>query len=187
MSDDAPPWLEVMRAITGLTETPGSDDNPKIMAMPRFIAYRFPEQSDYCDLYTGDDVAWCGLTAAFCMAVCDISGPFGKTDTDKWMWALSWSDDDNYTHIDKPKLGCVVVMERSGGGHVTFYEETDSNGNYRCRGGNQSDMVNVSSYDPDTVVALVWPKTQPTPPATPAQVDVTVTGDAKVTVNGELV
>ena len=48
-------------------------------------------------------------------------------------------------------------MEREGGGHVTFYESTDSNGNYRCRGGNQSDAVNVQSYDPDTVVALVWP------------------------------
>ena len=31
---DVPVWLSVMRGITGLTETPGSADNPKIEPTP---------------------------------------------------------------------------------------------------------------------------------------------------------
>src|SRR5262249_25541149 len=53
--------------------------------------------------------------------------------------------------------------EREGGGHVTFFEELDDDGDWRCRGGNQSDAVNVQSYDPDTVVAVVWPMDEPVP------------------------
>src|SRR5262245_44405783 len=164
MTDNAPKWLLVMRAITGLAEVPGEADNPKIIAMARYIGRKFPEMQSYCDLYQHDETAWCGLTAAFCMAVADIRPPFGPTDTDKFLWALSWQAwlsgggrPRGGETLSSPVLGCVVVMEREGGGHVTFYESTDSNGNYRCRGGNQSDAVNVQSYDPDTVVALVWP------------------------------
>jgi uncharacterized protein (TIGR02594 family) len=155
---DTPKWLLVMRAITGLTETPGSADNPKILAMRDYIAKTFPKQADYCAGYQHDDTPWCGLCADFCMAVCGISGPFGPTDTDRWMWALSWAEDDKFgQRLSRPVEGCVVVMEREGGGHVTFFEY-ERDGRYYCRGGNQSDMVNLSSYDPDTVVGLIWPR-----------------------------
>lgn len=158
--DDMPDWLLIMRAITGLTETPGAADNPKILAMPKAIARIYPDMADYCALYQHDSTAWCGLTVAFCMALSGIRPPFGPTDTDKWMWALSWGDSDDaveFKEISEPRKGCVVVMEREGGGHVTLFEEMDGE-NYLCRGGNQSDQVNVQSYSPGTVVALMWPK-----------------------------
>src|SRR5262249_41994847 len=108
---------------------------------------------------------WCGLTCAYVMATADISGPFGPTDTDRWLWALAWSDSPDYIALDAPRLGCVVVMERSGGGHVTLYESTEGS-NYRCRGGNQSDRVNVSSAPISGVVGLFWPRAGgPIPPA----------------------
>src|SRR5262245_740114 len=97
--DGAPPWLNVMRAITGLTETPGEADNEKIVGMARYIGKKFPSQKSYSDQYQHDSTAWCGLTAAFCMAAATaegISGPFGVTDTDRWMWALSWADAQAY-------------------------------------------------------------------------------------------
>src|SRR5215471_5251465 len=172
---DTPKWLLAMRAITGLTETPGDADNPKILAMASYIARKFPDMADYCAQYTHDDIAWCGLTAAFCMAVSDIRPPFGPTDTDKFLWALSWENWMDGVNrgggkiIGAPVEGCVVVMTRSGGGHVTLYESTDSNGNYRCRGGNQSDAVNVQSYDPDAVVALVWPTAAGDVPVIPVE------------------
>jgi uncharacterized protein (TIGR02594 family) len=156
---DVPKWLLVMRAITGLTEDPGDADNPKILAMAQYIAHKFPDMADYCAGYTHDDIAWCGLTSGFCMAVCDIRPPFGPTDTDKFLWALSWKPwiPNGSKIIGAPVLGCMVVMEREGGGHITMYEKTNSNGTYACRGGNQSDAVNVQNYNPDAVVALVWP------------------------------
>jgi uncharacterized protein (TIGR02594 family) len=158
-AQDIPRWLQVMRAITGLTEAPGADDNDKILAMAQFIAHRFPEMQEYCDQYRHDDIAWCGLTVAFCMAVCKIRPPFGPTDTDRFLWAQSFKPwmYGGAKIIGTPVPGCIVVMTRSGGGHVTMFEEIDDDGNYRCRGGNQSDCVCVSSYDPDTVIALVWP------------------------------
>jgi uncharacterized protein (TIGR02594 family) len=160
---DIPRWLQVMRAITGTTETPGDADNPKITGMADYIAKKWPDMADYCASYEHDETPWCGLTVAFCMSVDGIEPPFGRTDTDRFLWALSWADDADYVRLGRPVKGAIVVMEREGGGHVTMFEEMDSDGNYRCRGGNQSDAVNVQSYDPDTVVALVWPKDVPVP------------------------
>jgi hypothetical protein len=166
-SGDVPPWLDVMRAITGTTETPGSADNPKIMAMADYIARKYPEQAEYASYYTGDDVAWCGLTAAFCCAVADIEPPFGPTDTDRWMWAQSFGNPKNWQadEIDEPCLGCFAAMSREGGGHITLVEAWSegsdtfvSGGQFKGRGGNQSDMINVSTQNASQVIAWMWPK-----------------------------
>lgn len=157
-----PKWLKVMRSITGITETPGSADNPKILGMRDWIACTYDDMMAYCELYQHDETPWCGLTAAFCMTVAGIRPPFGPTDTDRWMWALSWANDNGYEVLDEPVLGCVVVLSREGGGHVTFYEST-SGSNYMCRGGNQSDCVNLAPQAISNVVALVWPVGVPKP------------------------
>src|SRR5262245_57591093 len=83
--EGVPPWLSVMRGITGLTETPGSADNPKILQMRDKVAEVFPDMASYAALYQHDDTPWCGLTEAYCMAICGIRPPFGTTDTDRWM------------------------------------------------------------------------------------------------------
>src|SRR5215475_9305219 len=138
---DTPNWLLTMRSITGMTETPGEADNPKILGMRDYIATKYDDMADYCDEYQHDSTPWCGLTAAYCMSTAGIRPPFGKEDTDRFLWALSWSEDPGYMLIGRPVLGAVVVMEREGGGHVTLFESVDSHGNYKCRGGNQSDAV----------------------------------------------
>jgi peptidoglycan hydrolase-like protein with peptidoglycan-binding domain len=51
-------------------------------------------------------------------------------------------------------------MTREGGGHVTLFEGYDGK-MLLCRGGNQSDQIKVSSYDPSTVIAYVWPRERP--------------------------
>src|SRR5262249_54047386 len=101
-------------------------------------------RASYAALYQHEHTPWCGLTEAYCMAMCGIRPPFGTADTDRWMWALAWADDAEFgVRLSAPRLGCIVVMERESGGHVTTFESTDGD-HYRCRGGNQSDMVNVS-------------------------------------------
>lgn len=168
MTDDTTPkWLQVMRAITGLTETPGDEDNPKIIGMSSFIATKWPDMAEYCDGYQHDETPWCGLTAAFCVSVAGIRPPFGKTDTDCFLWALAWSESPDYQLMGRPVPGTIVVMEREGGGHVTMYEYTDNNGNFVCRGGNQSDAVNMQHYNPEAIVALVWPLAAGKPPQIP--------------------
>lgn len=159
---EVPTWLAVMRSMTGMTEVSGGGDNPWIMHMSDAIAREYPEQAAYCALYTGDDVAWCGLTVAYCMTLSGIEPVYGDTDTERWMWALAWSEWPQSRKLDVPQVGCGVAMEREGGGHVTLFEGWDGN-NILCRGGNQSDQVKVSSYDPDTVVAYFWPLEKPRP------------------------
>jgi len=159
-----PAWLTAMRSITGMTEAPGSADNPKIIGMARYVGDKWPEQKSYSDQYTADATAWCGVTVAYCVSVADIKPVFGPTDTDKWMWAESWSRWPNSVHLDEPRLGCIVVFRwDSGSHHVTLYESTEGS-NYKCRGGNQSDMVNVASFPAANAIALVWPGTQAPPP-----------------------
>jgi uncharacterized protein (TIGR02594 family) len=160
---DVPPWLLVMRAITGLTEEPGSADNPRILGMAEFVGKIFPDMADYCDEYTHDDIPWCGLTVAFCMSAASIRPVFGEEDTERFLWALAWSEDDGYERLAAPVPGCIVVMERSGGGHVTLFERMDGD-DLVCRGGNQGDRVCESTYSPDQIVALVWPVDGPRPP-----------------------
>jgi len=147
-----------MRAITGLSEYENGS-NPKIEAMAAYIGRKFPEQAEYASIYDDDSIAWCGVCTAFCLAACTkegISGPFGPTDTDKWMWAQSFASDPGFVKLGSPVPGTIVVMTREGGGHVTMFEEWDDNGNLRCRGGNQSNCVNVSTYDPSTVIGYMW-------------------------------
>jgi uncharacterized protein (TIGR02594 family) len=162
---EIPTHLAAMRAITGMTETPGSADNPKIMFMADYIAKKYPEQAAYASYYTGDDVAWCGLTVGFCMAVSDVEPVFGPTDTDRWMWAQAWASKYwEAEELDEPCLGCVAVMTREGGGHVCLVEAWSegsdtfiSGGQFKGRGGNQSDMVNVSTQSVSSVIAWMWP------------------------------
>src|SRR4051812_35255811 len=113
-SADAPSWLVTMRALTGLTETPGSASNPKILAMRDTIAKTYPEMASYCALYTSDAIAWCGLCAAYVMTMAGVRPVFGETDTDRFLWARAWDDPEWGYEITVPRPGCVVVMEREG-------------------------------------------------------------------------
>jgi uncharacterized protein (TIGR02594 family) len=161
---EAPPWLLKMRSMNGLSETPGAADNTKILAMADNIAQVFPEMRSYCDQYNADAIPWCGLAVADCMATSNIRPPFVKgSDTDCFLWARSWADDPEYTVLKTPRLGCVVVLTRSGGGHVTLYESTRSDGMLMCRGGNQSDAINLAAFSKSNVVAYVWPKDESLP------------------------
>jgi uncharacterized protein (TIGR02594 family) len=168
VADVAPPWLLKMRSMNGLSEKPGAADETKILAMADNIGTIFPDMKSYCDQYNHDAIPWCGLTVADCMATYGIRPPYVKgNDTDCFLWAKSWADDPNYTVLKTPRLGCIVVLTRSGGGHVSLYEST-SGSNYMLRGGNQSDAINLAAFPKSSVVAMVWPKDEPIPdPITP--------------------
>src|SRR5262252_6883462 len=115
MSDEIPEWLLTMRAITGLSEVPGTGDNEKILAMADTIAKAYPEMSDYCAQYTHDSIPWCGLCVAYCMTQAGVRPVFGPTDTDKFLWAQAWDDDEWGEILAEPRPGCVCVLTRSGG------------------------------------------------------------------------
>src|SRR5262245_16890996 len=98
------------------------------------------------------------------MARCGIRPPFkAGSDTDCFLWAESWASDPNYVKLSTPKLGCLVYMTRTGGGHITTWE-ADAGSNFKGRGGNQSDAVTLANFPKANVRAYVWPKDGGTPP-----------------------
>lgn len=151
------PWLSVMRAISGTKEVPGAKDSPIIMKWVSDIGTRFPEHAKYLkNNYTHDSVPWCGLCVAEVMAMVGIN-PVTES-----LWAANWAKFGK--KLTKPVQGCVMVFTRSGGGHVTLLEEIKGGYAY-CRGGNQSDMVNVSkrAWPTDQFTAATWPLGVPLP------------------------
>ena len=151
-ADDIPPWLATMRTITGTHE---GNDNPIILGFAAYIAKKYQEMANYCARYTHDSIAWCGLTVAYCMASAGIRPQFGASDTDKFLWADSWRQFG--VAVSEPKLGDIICVQwPSGGHHVTLYEST-SGSNYMCRGGNQSDAVNVMAVPKSAVSAIRRP------------------------------
>jgi uncharacterized protein (TIGR02594 family) len=143
------PWLATMRALTGTKEAPGSKDNPFIIEMAHEIVRRYPDLQGNVGWYNHDSIPWCGLQMAYCMAINGIKpskAPLSALDWAGWGVALK-----------TPSPGAVLVYSRQGGGHVTLYESEDTN-YYYCRGGNQSDSVNVTKIPKSRPIkAIRWP------------------------------
>jgi uncharacterized protein (TIGR02594 family) len=149
-----------VRACTGVDEVPGSADSPIIMAWRMDISHAFPEMASYTAGYTGDDIAWCGFGLAGAMARSGIKPPYNPSDdTESYLWALSWAAWGQ--RLLNPKVGCVMVFEREGGGHVAILEKLEGSTAW-IRGFNQSDTVNVTTRAMDSsFVAAVWPADWP--------------------------
>ena len=164
---DVPPWLSVMRTLTGTREIPGPEANPVITGMTTEIARIWsdvPGMQAYCDqpAWDSDETAWCGVAAAYCLSEAGFMVPFGNTDTKRFGWADSFRNDPNFVKLSGYTPGAIIVMTRSGGNHVTFFE-SESGSNINCRGGNQSDSVNVTSFPKANVTGILWPAQAPMP------------------------
>ncbi|MCK1543423.1 TIGR02594 family protein [Bradyrhizobium sp. 179] len=127
VNEPGPKMLIEMLKIYGTLETPGSRDNPTILAWAKEIGV----EKDYVH----DSIPWCGLA----MGV--VAKRAGKEFPKTPLWALSWAEFG--TKQPHPMLGDVLVFKRDGGGHVTLYVGEDESA-YHCIGGNQSDQVNVT-------------------------------------------
>jgi len=156
-----------MRTLTGTREIPGSEANPVITGMTDEIKRAWPDvpgMAAYCDqpAWNSDETAWCGVAAGYCVSEAGFMPPFGTTDTTRFGWADSFRTSPDYVRLSGYVPGAIVVMKRSGGNHVTFFE-SESGSNINCRGGNQSDSVNVTSFPKSNVTGIMWPKDAPMP------------------------
>lgn len=139
-------WLKEARRLLGTREFGGSANNPEIMGWA----------SDLDQWYPGDDVPWCGLFMAHCMAVGAPNEPqdFNRLGARNWM---EYGEDAG----PAPKLGAIAPMWRthktkSWNGHViliTGYNAT----HVRGIGGNQSDMVSEQWFTRERVLGYRQP------------------------------
>ena len=132
---------EAARAELGVQEVAGDGDNPRIIEYHSFTTLRARK----------DSVPWC---ASFANWVCNAAG-FKGTGFANARSFLNWG-----VKLDKPILGCVVVLKRGKppAGHVTFCDHEDiSNGIVRCVGGNQGNAIKVSRYPVSDVLGYRAP------------------------------
>ena len=134
-----PNWLTHARTYLGTAEIPGKATAPTIARWLRELK----------SFWSDDETPWCGT---FCAAVFRETGiPIAKN----WFRARAWLDWGVPLH--KPALGCVVIYERGGGGHVGFVVGQDTLGRIVTLGGNQGNRVSIAPFDRLRVLGYRWP------------------------------
>ena len=142
---EAPPWLAVASAETGVAQYPPGQSNPRI------VAYH-----EHANLRGYDDKAsWCSSFVNWCLAQSGIAGTASAL-------ARSWLDWGE--RLEQPVLGCIAVLYRdepdSWKGHVGFYLRGDAEHVYLL-GGNQLGRVCENSYPREAVLGYRWPVARP--------------------------
>lgn len=143
MSAD-PPWLAAARRNIGERETLAPNDSPWLRRMWARLSGSW---------LLGQP--WCGGALAYWMAEAGL--PYPRTYYRARDWA-SWG-----VALAVPLYGCVVVLERRGGGHVGIVVGRTARGELLVLGGNQGNEVNVRAFRVERVLGYRWPMGVPLP------------------------
>jgi uncharacterized protein (TIGR02594 family) len=133
------PWLAIARRYLGLAEIPGREHNPTIVRWLRDLRAWWSE----------DETPWCGTYCAAVMREAGIEPP------KHWYRALAWLDFG--TPLMLPQVGCIVVFDRKGGGHVGFVVGEDEQMRLMVLGGNQGNRISIAPFDRSRVRGYRWP------------------------------
>jgi uncharacterized protein (TIGR02594 family) len=139
-----PSWLTMARRELGVKEAPGSADSAKVLAYYREAGHQEVKH---------DETAWC---AAFVGAMLVRAGvkPSGSLMARSYLkWGMP---------LAAPRPGCVAVFWRNdpngSEGHVGFFTGlTSGGGDILLLGGNQSDMVSISTQPKARLLGYRWP------------------------------
>lgn len=134
-----PLWLTIARRDLGIEETPGKETTP---AIRRWLI-------ELGAWWRDDETPWCGTCVAHWMK--DAGAPIPKHFYRAKAW-LDWG-----SALSQPALGCVVVFDRHGGGHVGLAVGRNNLDYLLVVGGNQADKVSIASFSPDRVLGYRWP------------------------------
>lgn len=142
---DEPAWLTEGRRFLGLKEIPGKATAP-------FIAVWLKQLGAW---WTDDETPWCGVACAGVFRACGVEPPKDYFRARAW---ASWG-----TALPAPAVGCVVVFEREGGGHVGIVVGKAGDGRLLVWGGNQGNAVSIAPFDLGArkVLGYRWPTMVP--------------------------
>ncbi len=149
LDDPALVWFQEARRLLGTEEKPGVGSNPAILEWAK----------DLDVAYKGDDIPWCGLFVAHCIAATLRDEPLPANILGARAYRRFGMPTD-------PGPGAIMVFwrgDRNGPfGHVGFYAGQDeSTGDYRILGGNQSNSVSLAWISPERLIAARWPSSVP--------------------------
>lgn len=143
------PWMAEAKKHIGQKEVKGPKHNSWIVSLWKAI-----KRGGIKD----DETAWCAAYVGACFEAVNIPSTRFESARSYEKWGIP---------LTYPVYGAVAVLTRpGGGGHVMFVMGQDSKGNILGLGGNQGDMVNVSSFPKSRVTAIRWPSTYPLPAVT---------------------
>lgn len=163
-----PAWYQEASKWIGTKEIPGAKHSPTIMGWIKNLGSKALGIT-----VTDDETPWCGTFVAYCMKT------VGLPTAPVAVRASSWATYGR--QLVSPRLGCILVFTRTGGGHVGFYVGEDTT-HYHVLGGNQSNSVNVTRVAKDRLSkgGMRWPQGPALPPA---QVIIRSPGNLVVTTN----
>jgi uncharacterized protein (TIGR02594 family) len=138
-----PSWMAEAWRELGQSELPGSDHNPRIVAM--FDELGHPDQ--------GDETAWCAAFVGACLERAGISSTRLLRARSYLEWGIA---------AEKPEAGAIVILQRGSDpalGHVGFLVGMTDTA-VMVLGGNQSNAVTVAAFDRDRVLGFRAPVAQ---------------------------
>lgn len=139
-------WMQIADSRMGEKEIKGDEDNLSIVQYFADVGHGWVKD---------DETAWCAAFVGSCLE----NAGFTSTKALNARSYLKWG-----RKIDVPVKGCIVVFKRGNSawkGHVAFFMGIE--GNYiKVLGGNQSNMVKVSTYHKDDLLGYRMPKTKMT-------------------------
>lgn len=146
-----PSWFATAHASLGVSEIPGARHSPVILAWARRLGSRILGIA-----VKDDETPWCGLFMAHAFEANGILPPKIAVRASAWG---SWG-----RQLNNPRLGCVLVFTRNGGGHVGLYAGEDSK-YYYVLGGNQSNKVSYTWIAKSRLAngGMRWPFGPPLP------------------------
>lgn len=137
-----PPWILEALKYKGLKEIPGKSHNPTILKWLTHLKSWWQE----------DETPWCGTFVAHCLRTA------GEVIPQHWYRAKAYSLWGSPCNKDSIPFGAVCVKSRKGGGHVFFAVARSRDGLYIYGlGGNQSNMVNTTTFKLSDIDSVRWP------------------------------
>jgi uncharacterized protein (TIGR02594 family) len=146
-----PRWLAYARTLIGVREIPGAKHSSVIMGWIKKLGAKALGIA-----VRDDETPWCGTFCAHVMQEVGILPPPIAVRASAWgLWGRQ---------LIGPRLGCVLVFVRQGGGHVGFYVGEDKT-HYHVLGGNQGNAVSITRIAKDRLSAkgMRWPHGEPLP------------------------
>lgn len=148
-----PAWYTEAKKYIGLREIPGVKHNTTIIGWAKRLGAKVLGIT-----VNDDETPWCGLFVAHCMTTAGMKTAPIAVRAKSW---ATWG-----RKLTAPRLGCVLVFTRDGGGHVGFYVGEDATA-YHVLGGNQGNSVSVTRLAKDRLTdgGMRWPLEAELPPA----------------------
>ena len=138
-----PSWLAYARTLVGVREVPGSKHSATIMGWIATLGAKALGIT-----VRDDETPWCGTFCAHVMQRVGIESPPIAVRASSWgKWGRK---------LVAPRLGCILVFTRQGGGHVGFYVGEDDT-HLHVLGGNQGNAVSVTRIARSRLSEMRWP------------------------------